>query len=236
MPGSLLPTLGPTFAPGLRGAGAGGGAVAPPGTPTIGTATTTAGNTASVTFTPGAPAGTNYRAISTPGGLTGNATSSPITVSGLTTGVDYTFTVRAENAGGNSAESGASNSIRGARGAELLTNGAFAADTNWTKGTGWTIVLGIAEFAGVSGGAVMSQAVSGPSSVTYEITFTVLNWVAGTVTAELVGGTTVAGTARGASGTYTQQLTAPATFATFQFNGSLGADIDVDNVSLRQVI
>lgn len=86
----------------------------PPPTPTIGTAV--AGDAqASVAFTPGAangsPATANYVATSTPGGLTGSGTSSPITVAGLTNGTPYTFRVHAVNADGPGPQSADSNSV-----------------------------------------------------------------------------------------------------------------------------
>jgi hypothetical protein len=80
--------------------------------PTIGTAT--AGNgSASVTFS--APSFsklpiTSYTVTASPGGATGASSSSPITVSGLSNGTSYTFTVTATNTGGASAASAASNS------------------------------------------------------------------------------------------------------------------------------
>ena len=85
-----------------------------PGTPTIGTAT--AGNTqAAVAFTApsvtGGPSITSYTATSSPGGITGSAASSPITVSGLTNGTAYTFTVTATNSIGTGTASAASNSV-----------------------------------------------------------------------------------------------------------------------------
>lgn len=84
----------------------------PPNAPTIGTATA-AVESASVTFTPAGSGGTaaSYRVISTPGSVTATGTSSPITILGLTAGTGYTFTVRAQNTAGNSAESSASNSV-----------------------------------------------------------------------------------------------------------------------------
>ncbi len=86
-----------------------------PQAPTIGTATDGGtGSTVSVAFTPGANGGktvTTYTATSSPGGLTGTSASSPITVSGLTAGTAYTFTVTATNANGTSAASAASNSV-----------------------------------------------------------------------------------------------------------------------------
>ena len=82
--------------------------------PTIGTATDGGtGSTVSVAFTPAAtgPAATSFTATSSPGGLTATGASSPLTVSGLTSGTAYTFTVHATNAAGNSPESAASNSV-----------------------------------------------------------------------------------------------------------------------------
>lgn len=85
-----------------------------PAAPVIGTAT--AGNTeASVTFT--APANTGGAAISgytvtaNPGGLTGTGASSPITVTGLSNGLAYTFTVTATNSAGTGSASAASNAV-----------------------------------------------------------------------------------------------------------------------------
>jgi hypothetical protein len=88
----------------------------PPNAPTIGTATVTGATTVSVTFTAPSNAGyptpiTGYTVTSSPGGLTGSGASSPITVTGLTTGTAYTFTVRATNATGTGPASAASNSV-----------------------------------------------------------------------------------------------------------------------------
>ena len=86
-----------------------------PGAPTIGTATASSGS-ATVTYTgptwTGKGSGAvTYTATSSPGNLTGTG-SSPITVSGLTNGTSYTFTVAATTSYGvTGPSSAASNSV-----------------------------------------------------------------------------------------------------------------------------
>ena len=109
---------------GLNGANGGNGSIiitytlasAPPATPVAPTAT--AGNaSASVTFAAPANNGnaiTGYTVVSNPaGGVDSNAGSTGLThsITGLTNGVAYTFTVTATNAAGTSGVSPASNSV-----------------------------------------------------------------------------------------------------------------------------
>jgi hypothetical protein len=81
-----------------------------PDTPTIGTATAGA-ESATITYTVANTGGigTTFTALSNPGSITGTG-SSPITVSGLTGSVSYTFTVKSGNSTGDSPYSSASNS------------------------------------------------------------------------------------------------------------------------------
>jgi chitodextrinase len=91
-----------------------------PSAPIIGTATSTGPTAAEVTFTQpvydGGSVITSYTAVSNPGNITGTLSQSgsgTITVSGLTVGTPYTFTVYATNTNGNSESSAASNTITG---------------------------------------------------------------------------------------------------------------------------
>lgn len=105
-----------------------------PGAPTIGTAT--GGNAqASVAFT--APANTGYPATinqytvtSSPGSITASGSASPITVTGLTNGTEYTFTVTATNDTGTGPASAASNAVT-----PLLSGGFYSwGDNNYSQG------------------------------------------------------------------------------------------------------
>ncbi|MGY4515788.1 autotransporter domain-containing protein [Lysobacter sp. HA18] len=85
-----------------------------PAAPTIGVAT--AGDAqATITFTAPASNGgatiTAYTVTSLPGGITATGASSPITLTGLTNGVAYSFTVTATTSAGTGAASTASNTV-----------------------------------------------------------------------------------------------------------------------------
>jgi hypothetical protein len=85
-----------------------------PDAPTITSVARNGSGAIAVSFTPGSNGGsaiTGYTITSSPGGITASGSSSPISVSGLTNGTSYTFTMIATNAVGNSDPSSASSSI-----------------------------------------------------------------------------------------------------------------------------
>jgi|GEM_PF-640865 len=107
-----------------------------PGAPTIGLST--AGNgLAYVTFTPPSSNGgaliTGYTVTASPGGATATGSGSPITVTGLTNGVSYTFTVQATNSADTSSASAQSNAVTPATGSTVLTDDFTGTTINTTK-------------------------------------------------------------------------------------------------------
>lgn len=90
---------------------------------------------------------------------------------------------------------------------DLVTNGAYATDTDWTRGTGWTIGSGVASSDGTQ--SADSDLEQDPAIMVenqaYWVTFTVSNHSAGNIT-PVVGGTE--GTDRTANGTYTEYVVA----------------------------
>ena len=114
--------------------------VAVPGAPTAVTATAGAGQ-AAVAFTApvddgGSPI-TGYLVTAAPGGLTATCATSPCTVTGLTNGASYTFTVQAINAVGDSAASTPTAAVTpatlpGAPTAVSATEGSGQADVSFT--------------------------------------------------------------------------------------------------------
>lgn len=115
-------------------------------------------------------------------------------------------------------------------GGEKATNGAFAADTDWTKTTGWAIASGVASHND-NGTGTLSQNVSAVADQIYRVAYTVSNWTVGTVTVA-VGG--VSGTARGVNGTYIEYIKATGT-GNLTFTPTNTARFDIDNVSVKLV-
>jgi hypothetical protein len=93
---------------------------------------------------------------------------------------DFTFTRASAATRINSA--GLLEVVQYSIGSELVTNGDFATDSDWTKGAGWTISGGKANCDGTyPAGTSITQDIGVTLNKTYKVTYTVSNYVSGDV-------------------------------------------------------
>lgn len=113
----------------------------------------------------------------------------------------------------------------------LVTNGTFDADTDWTKGTGWTISGGTASKA-TGSSSYLFQTSSLPLGKTYAFQFTVSGRTAGNVGPRLENAT---GTLANSDGTYTRIITTNSANPRIIISADSTFDGSVDNVSVFEV-
>jgi hypothetical protein len=120
-------------------------------------------------------------------------------------------------------------SVKTYTGDELVVNGGFDADSDWTKGTGWSIANGKASNDGSSGSNNLTQGGVLVVGKNYKITITVSDYVSGNV--EVSAGAAPRNT-MSANGTYTfYQTCTPATSFYIIANAFEGS---IDNVSVSE--
>ena len=116
-------------------------------------------------------------------------------------------------------------------GSELVTNGGFDTDSDWTKGTGWTISGGKANCDGSqTGNTLLYQNVGHSANKTYLLTFTISNYSSGQIDFALdspFGGTT--------SGNGDYQVTLqPTSGGNFIIRANSTFIGSIDNVSVKE--
>lgn len=113
----------------------------------------------------------------------------------------------------------------------LITNGAFDTDSDWTKGVGFTIANGIANRVAAGSASTLSQAITVTPTESYVVIFNILAISGGSVNAKLIGGTDVSGATKSTPGFYKETLIADTGNITFAINTSaLGVTCQIDNV------
>ena len=117
-------------------------------------------------------------------------------------------------------------------GSELVTNGDFATDSDWTLGTGWSIEDGKANVDTASNNRIEQDGIVSDGN-TYAITFTILNYNSGSIRLRL--GNTY-GEYTSGNGTYTQYIQCTTNDKFRIYASSSGADLSIDNVSVKEVI
>jgi hypothetical protein len=116
-------------------------------------------------------------------------------------------------------------------GEELVTNGGFDADSDWTKGAGWTISGGVATKAAGTA-SLISQSPGLSLGKVYQVSFTVSGGTAGTIKAYVGSGG--AGTTVSANGTYTQQVVCQSSLL-FSMYADATFDGSIDNISVKEI-
>ena len=115
-------------------------------------------------------------------------------------------------------------------GAEEVTNGDFATDSDWSKGTGWTISGGTANCDGTGGNAIY-QDVSGVQNTRYAITLTISGYTSGTLQ---IGGSTN-NLEVNSNGTFTHYRTWTSdTILYLKSKSGDGFNGSIDNVSVKE--
>ena len=115
-------------------------------------------------------------------------------------------------------------------GDELVVNGDFATDSDWSKGTGWVIENGVASCDG-SDGVNLNQNGVIENAKTYKISFEVLNYVGGFLNGR-IGSANSNDFTVNSNGSYSFNVLSDGTnliFRSSSFNGS------IDNVSVKEV-
>lgn len=114
----------------------------------------------------------------------------------------------------------------------LLTNGTFTTDTDWTKNAGWTIAGGFAVATTAANGSAVFQAEAFAAGTNYRVKFEVSSYSAGGARAVFVGGTNVPFTTRSANGTFLETKAAMSGNANFYLQAIGTTTLQLDNAVL----
>ena len=111
----------------------------------------------------------------------------------------------------------------------IINNGTFDTDTGWTKQAGWTISGGTANFIGNLGGNRNIYQSVFTVGKTYELTYTVLNFVSGGIR----NVTNPSPILRTSDGTYTETFVA--NNSNLFLKGEIGGELSIDNVIVKDL-
>ena len=120
-------------------------------------------------------------------------------------------------------------------GDEMVTNGGFDADSNWTKSSAWSIDSGVAHYD-ASAVNQIEQTVSMTTGNTYRVTFTISNGTTARIALKNNGANYPNFYESLTNGTHTYYITALGTdFEFWGANTSGGASFDLDNISIKPI-
>ena len=114
---------------------------------------------------------------------------------------------------------------------QQVVNPEFIADTDWTKGTGWTISGGNASKTSGTASS-LEQSITVVEDIIYVISYKITGYSAGTLTPQFQGGSTSLGTSISADGTYQERITANTGNTDLHFVGDSAFVGNVDEISV----
>ena len=117
-------------------------------------------------------------------------------------------------------------------GSEQIENGDFATDSNWTKGSGWTISGGTANATSASTGTPISQYID--TGKKYRVTYDVVSLSQGAFQVDLSYSGTALGQLATTTGTYTDDITSINPALSIRAVGTTTGS--VDNVSVQEIV
>jgi hypothetical protein len=117
-------------------------------------------------------------------------------------------------------------------GPELVTNGTFASDSDWTKGANWSISAGVATLSSAIGSGLLSQAVSVTNGKTYRVSYEITDIDAVTIAKVTLGGTD--GSLETTVATHTEDIIA-GSGSDIEFAASGTGGLSIDNVSVKEL-
>ena len=122
-------------------------------------------------------------------------------------------------------------------GSQLITNGNFETDTNWTKGTGWTISGGKANCDGTQvSNSIFYQNIGNQSNKTVQFSFTISDYVSGVLETAFFGASGTIAETISANGNYTFYVAVQSGHnGNTGFTAKVGFIGSIDNVSVKQV-
>jgi len=125
-----------------------------------------------------------------------------------------------------------------AYGSELVTNGTFDTDTDWDKGTGWSISGGVASYDGSGGTSAINQDMPVDFVVgrVYQLSLTVVSNTGAGVNNVYVTPTQQVSGKHLDAGTYVFNFSATSTNARVYVYGRSGETLVIDNISVKEVL
>ena len=118
-------------------------------------------------------------------------------------------------------------------GTEILPNPGFDTDTNWVKGTGWTIANGKASVDNASSTALSQPSFGVTTGKIYNVRIDVSNYTSGSLQVQFGPSQVIASI--GANGEYNYTVTSTITGGIFYLYGVGDCEFSVDNASVIEV-